>query len=108
MNFKDQVALDNDKVFLNLEEFTTEHNLNGRVIKCVVDEEKFQNKILKRESNLEGVYKKGVTIFVSDSFLKYTPHPNELFKLDDENYTVLSSKYDMGIHEIDLVIYEEV
>ena len=36
--FKDMVAADNEKVFLNLDEFAEEHDLNGTTCKCILQD----------------------------------------------------------------------
>ena len=75
----------------------------------MIDEEKFQNKqkngLITQE---EGTFQEGFTVFVGEKDLKIKPHPGEMMTLDGETYEVVLSKFDMGMHEIDLVKYEEV
>ena len=104
MNFKEMVANDIENVFLNIDEFGTTHTFNGREIKCVIDEEKFQNK----QKNGLITQEEGFTVFVGEKDLRIKPHPGEMMTLDGETYEVMLSKFDMGMHEIDLVKYEEV
>lgn len=109
MNFKEMVANDINNVFLNLEEFGSTHTFNGREIKCVIDEEKFQN---KQKNGLitteEGTSQEGFTLFVGENDLRIRPHPGEEMTLDGKTYEVVLSKFDMGMHEIDLARYEEI
>ena len=109
MSFKDIVAKDIENIFLNLPEFATTHIFNGREIKCVIDEEKFQNKqkngLISTE---EGTFKEGFTLFVGENDLKIRPYPGEEMTLDGKTYDVVLSKFDMGMHEIDLARYEEI
>ena len=37
MGFKDVVRSDIDRVFLNLQEFADEHQVQGEAVKCVID-----------------------------------------------------------------------
>ncbi|WP_064580836.1 hypothetical protein [Streptobacillus moniliformis] len=110
MNFKKAITKDIFLTFLNLNEFATEHKLNGRIVKCVVDEDKFENKIKTGTilTQIEGVIRQGVTIFIGQEELYAIPRVGEHFKLDDLDYEVLKSKIDSGIYEIDLVIWEEI
>lgn len=109
MNFKEMVANDINNVFLNLEEFGSTHTFNGREIKCAIDEEKFQN---KQKNGLitteEGTFQEGFTLFVGENDLRIRPHPGEEMTLDGKTYEVVLSKFDMGMHEIDLARYEEI
>lgn len=108
MNFKEMVANDINNVFLNLEEFGTTHTFNSREIRCVIDEEKFQNKqkngFITQE---DGVFQEAFTLFVGEEDLKIKPHPGEKMTIDGKTYEIVLSKFDMGVHEIDLIKYEE-
>ncbi|CAM3107699.1 MULTISPECIES: hypothetical protein [Streptobacillus] len=110
MNFKEIVSKDITTTFLNLNEFATDHKLNGRIVKCVIDEDKFENKIRMGTilTQVEGVIRRGITIFIGQEELYAIPHVGEHFKLDDLDYEVLKFKMDIGIYEIDLVIWEEI
>lgn len=109
MNFKEMIEKDIKNTFLNLSEFATTHQFNGKAIQCVVDEEKFQNKLKNGFISQEGgVFEEGFTLFVSEKDFKLKPHPGEELTLDGTTYTVILSKFDMGLHEIDLVRYEEI
>lgn len=109
MGFKETIANDVNNTFLNLEEFGSTHTFNGREIKCVIDEEKFQNKqkngLISTE---EGTFQEGFTLFVGENDLKIKPHPGEEMTLDGKTYEVVLSKFDMGMHEIDLARFEEI
>ena len=109
MNFKEMVANDIGNVFLNIDEFGTTHTFNGREIKCVIDEEKFQSKQKNSQNFLsdDGLFREGFTLFVEKSFFRYVPHTGELLKVDDVEYEVVACKIDMGLVEIDLLRYDE-
>lgn len=109
MGFKDVVRSDIANVFLNNDEFGTEHTFNGRKVICVLDEEKFQN---KQKSGListeEGVFRNGFTMFIGFPYLKLQPHTGELITIDGVRYEVAASKSDMDMFEIDLFRNEEM
>lgn len=109
MEFKDVIKSDIANVFLNNNEFGTEHTLNGRKVICVIDEEKFQNKqkngLISTE---EGVFQNGFTLFIGYPYLKLQPHTGENMTIDGIKYEVAASKSDMGMFEIDLFRNEEI
>lgn len=109
MGFKEVVDNDIQNVFLNSQEFGTEHTLNGRKVICVIDEEKFQNKqkngLISTE---EGVFQNGFTLFIGNPYLKLQPNTGEKLTLDGVKYEVAASKHDMGMYEIDLFRNEEI
>lgn len=109
MGFKEVVDNDIQNVFMNSEEFGTEHTLNGRKVICVIDEEKFQNKqkngLISTE---EGVFQNGFTLFIGKPHLNTRPHVGEKITIDGVKYEIAASKYDMGMYEIDLFRNEEI
>lgn len=109
MGFKAIINDDLNSVFLNLDEFADTHKIGSKTAKCILDEERFQEKQkYKNSNNLDlGIFVEGLTLFISESFFKYPPHTGETLKIDDVKYSVLSCKRDMGILEIDLQRYEE-
>lgn len=110
MTFKESLEKDTVNTFLNELEFAEEHEINGEIAKCVLDEERYQLKQSKRINSLDndGTYIDGLTIFIEESFFKYQPHAKEIITLDGTDYYILSSKKDMGMLEIDIVRYDEV
>lgn len=110
MAFKESLDKDIRDTFLNGLEFAEEHEINGEMVKCVLDEERYQLKQSKRVNSLDndGTYVDGLTIFIEESFFTYRPHAREVITLDGEDYYVLSCKKDMGVLEIDVIRYDEV
>lgn len=109
MGFKEDILDDISEIFVNLDEFATEHTLNNRKINCVIDEERFQMKQTKELiSSDEGVFQNGMTVFISNICMKIQPHAGEKLRIDGIEYVVLGSKSDMGIYEIDLMKNEEI
>lgn len=108
MNFKEQVALDNARVFINPDEFGEPHNLNGRPnIMCIID----NNEMIDRERRYEyrhslyadGVYLKEILIFVNGIYLdNQLPKIGKLFTFDGKDYTVSDAIDEGGIFSITL------
>lgn len=83
MTFKDVVAADIEKVFLNTDEFAESHRIDGEDITCVLDEDKaVPNKI-------DGVYTMRRRLFISQLALGYRPEPEQKIKIDDNYFYVL-------------------
>lgn len=48
MNFKEQLAHDNKVVFMNINEFAEIHDINGRKLPCIID----NNEMVDREKDI--------------------------------------------------------
>lgn len=109
MGFKDIVADDISRVFLNLEEFGDKHTIGKKETICILDEERFQNKQKNKSKSLEneGIFMEGLTLFIEKSFFKFPPHSGEKLLVDGIRYYVEETKEDMGLLEIDLTRYDE-
>ncbi len=105
MMFKEQVAEDN-KVFLNLEEFSDVHTVNGMEMAVLID----GNEMIEREKrhqNRQGVYTDGVyikelLIYVrADDFGKL-PAIGRVLTLDGKTYTISDAIDEDGIYSLSL------
>jgi len=100
------VAADCSEVFINIDEFAEEHNLNGNTCACIVqnitsdDDLTTGNMEARKLYDIYGVHKE-VNV-VKDS-LDETPVYGQTFYLDDALYTVMDVADDMGILTIVLV-----
>ncbi|MBU2701682.1 hypothetical protein Ga0466249_002801 [Sporomusaceae bacterium BoRhaA] len=83
MSFKDVLAADIGKVFLNVDEFAEHHAIDGEVFLCVLDEDKSSN------NKVDGVYNMRRRLFISKSSLGYRPEPEQKMEIDDDYYYVL-------------------
>lgn len=110
MNFKNIVKKDIENLFLNLSEFGDIHNFNGRELKCIVDEDAFRRKMEKNNSliTIDGILKKGMTLFFNKKDLKVRPYAGEIIEFDNIEYTVASCKEDFDLIELDVYLYSEV
>lgn len=48
MNFKEQLAHDNKVVFMNINEFAEIHDINGKKVLCIID----NNEMVDREKDI--------------------------------------------------------
>lgn len=107
--FKDLVAADNRNVFLNMDEFGEEHDLNGTKCQCIL-----QNSASVQALSIgEGLHKTYPELYGDDLVVNVQaedmdeiPVYGQLFRVDDENYLVDTVKEDMGMLTIGLVANE--
>ena len=83
MSFKDILAADIDKVFLNPNEFAENHIIDGETIVCILDEDKSST------NKIDGVYNMRRRLFVSQRSLGYRPEPEQKIKVDNDFYYVV-------------------
>lgn len=104
--FKDMVAADNEKVFLNLDEFAEEHDLNGTTCKCILqDVSVTENKGIDDDlnPNYHGVYGSRTLVNCKADDLPEIPVTDQAFYVDGKLYVVESCNADMGMLTIQLV-----
>ena len=105
MMFKEQVAEDN-KVFLNLEEFSVLHMVNGREMAVLID----GNEMIEREKrhqNRQGVYTDGVyikelLIYVRAEDFGKLPAIGRVLTMDGKTYTISDAIDEDGIYSLSL------
>lgn len=85
--FKDMLAADVDRIFLNLDEFAEKHNINGKDVVCVIDKHVSSDSAVIKAL---GVYSTALTIYVNARDLP-APKPTGTLRLDSELYNVISA-----------------
>lgn len=99
MSFLDDVENDLNNVFMNAEEFATEHEFDGKTITCVVDDDLLAQNKLKSG---EGLYKGVKTFHVSTKQLEGQPAVDGRFSFDNEYYYVTDCLENAGMYTITL------
>ena len=102
--FKDTIAKDIKAVFINVDEFADEHELNGKKVRCVVDKDITAAAKDTMANPLEGVFLNAVTIYVDAKDMDRKPVEGELLSLDRKRYIVRNVSVEDGM----LVILAEV
>ena len=95
MGFKDYVT-DDLKVFMNAEEFSSIHDIDGREINCLFNDETYNQK------SQDGVYENVAFLFVSTSNLPDLPVPGQHMRIDGVLRLVRKCVENMGMMEITL------
>ena len=102
--FRDMAAADMDAVFLNMDEFAEEHDLNGTVCACIVESptarERFQQG--KEYDGYGTVHGESVTVHARKSDVGEMPTEGERFDVDGKIYLAESCTEHMGMLEIRL------
>lgn len=102
--FRDMLAADMDKVFLNADEFASEHELNGQTVLCVVQSPTEQEKFLQGLAyrGFEGVHGKTTIVHVKKETVGEFPAEGEVITFDGEPMLVDSCVDNMGMLSLTL------
>ena len=101
--FKAQVQKDVHDVFLNSEEFSDIHTINGKEMTVQVDENEALDRQLRANQTVKsGVYVKQKLIYVSEAEFGSLPAIGVRIKFDGVNYMVVDAVTEDGIHSITL------
>lgn len=106
LSFKDIIAADNAKVFINGNEFADAHNLNGVECLAVVQDVSTAEKLsigLNADNAYPGLYGSRVMVTCKAADLPSIPVFGMAFELDGQLYTVEACDEDMGLLTIQLI-----
>lgn len=106
MTFKEQIVQDNQSIFMNSDEFSGIHVVNGKEMTVQVD----CNELIEREKHYrnngnlfaEGIYRKNLLIYVSAEEFGQLPAVGRLLVFDGKNYLVMDAVDEDGIYSISL------
>ena len=99
--FKEQIGNDITNVFLNRDEFSELHTIDGKQMTVQVDEnEAIERQMREIKPNTEGVYVKQKLIYVSEEEFGDLPYIGRLLKFDGKIYRVVDAVSEAGIHSI--------
>lgn len=97
--FKDMLNGDIDNVFLNTDELASKHNIEGKEITCIFDDEALR----ERQAGAElGVSESSLLIFAKTSDLPFKKEPKEILNVDHKEYTIDAWDENMGMTQIAL------
>ena len=106
MTFKEQIAKDNQNIFLNLDEFGELHIVNGKKMPVLVDtleqidrEKRYQ---FRHSLYADGVFLKELLLYVKESDFGNLPKIGSIVKFDNKAYTVSDAIDEDGIFSISL------
>lgn len=106
MTFKEQIAKDNQTVFMNPDEFSETHNINGVDMPCLIDgieliDRERQYKF-KHSAYADGVYMKQLLIYVRAEDFGPLPAIGRALTFDKKIYTIAEAINEDGIYSLSL------
>jgi hypothetical protein len=97
--FKDYLESDID-TFINIDEFGTVHNIDGRDIKIQLDNDQLKQQQL---NSAEGTFQGDMLFLVQKSVYGPKPSIGRVVKFDSKTYMVSDCQEDEGLYTITLV-----
>lgn len=116
MSFKDAIKADNDRIFLNLEEFAEKRKVqyDGETHDITLVMQKCKTERDTEKTSLQGIYDKLLTVhFSADNFI---PEQGKLIEISDgealgsiymRRYRIVTSDVEMGIVRLELEAQDE-
>lgn len=100
--FKDVIAEDIHRTFLNTDEFSDIHMINGKEMPCQLDSNEQIEREKRMNQNIDGVYLNQKLIYVAA--LDYGPMPKQgsLVTMDGRKYRVADAIDEGGVYSITL------
>lgn len=102
MGFKDVIKADVHKVFLNVEEFSDTHVINGVEMPVQIDSNEQIEREKRFNQNMDGIYKKQKLIYVAASDFGPMPKQGSILTMDKRTYRVADAIDEGGIYSITL------
>lgn len=98
--FKDQVKKDVAGIFLNTDEFSDTHLINGVEMPAQIDNIEQIEREQRGNQHMDGIYTQQKLIYVSAADFGPLPKQGSLFKLDDRRYRVADAIDEGGVYSI--------
>ena len=102
MNFKDIIASDVHDAFMNEEEFSEMHMINGVEMPVQVDSNEQIEREKRFNQHMDGIYKNQKLIYVSATDYGPMPKQGTLIKFDGRPYKVADAISEDGIYSLTL------
>ena len=98
--FKDIIAEDVHRTFLNIDEFSDIHVVNGKEMPAQVDTNEQIEREKRMNQNADGVYLNQKLIYVAADDFGALPRQDSILKLDGKTYCVADAVDEYGIYSI--------
>lgn len=100
MTFKDVIANDVHQTFINTEEFSEIHTINGKEMGCQVDVNEQIERQKRMTSVAEGIYNNSKLIYVAADDFGPLPTQGSLIRMDKKDYRVVDAVHEDGVYSI--------
>ena len=102
MTFKEAVASDVHEVFLNTDEFSDTHTVNGVEMAVQIDDNEQIEREKRFSQNMDGVFTNQKLIYVAADDFGPLPKQGAILRLDSRTYTVADAIAEDGVYSITL------
>lgn len=100
--FKDIVKQDIGSTFMNTDEFSEMHTINGKEIPVQIDSNEQIEREKRYNQNMDGIYKNQKLIFVAADDFGPMPKQGTVLNLDGRLYKVEDAIHEDGVYSITL------
>ena len=101
-SFKELIAEDVHQVFLNTEEFSDTHTVNGKEMAVQIDDIEQIEREKRFNQNMDGVFVQQRLIYVAADDFGPLPKQGTILRLDKRSYTVKDAIAEDGVYSITL------
>ncbi len=98
--FKDIIARDVHQTFLNIDEFSDTHKVNGKEMPVQIDTNEQIEREKRMNQNTDGIYMNQKLIYVAASDFGPMPKQGAILNLDGKIYRVADAVDEYGIYSI--------
>lgn len=98
--FKEIIADDISRTFLNVDEFSDIHKINGKEMAVQIDTNEQIEREKRMNQNVDGVYTNQKLIYVSASDFGAMPKQGAILKMDGRIYRVVDAVDEYGVYSI--------
>lgn len=100
--FKDIIADDITETFINTDEFSDEHTVNGKKMPIQIDNNEQIEREKRLNQHMDGIYTKQMLVYLKASDFGKLPKQGTVFNLDGRIYTVTDAIDEAGVYSITL------
>lgn len=100
MSFKEILESDVHEVFMNVDEFSDMHVVNGKKMAVQIDSNEQIEREKRMNQHMDGIYKNQKLIYVAASDFGNLPAQGSKLTLDGKMYTVSDAVSEDGIYSI--------
>lgn len=102
MTFKEIVKNDVRQVFMNTDEFSETHTINGKEMPVQIDSNEQIEREKRMNQNMDGIYKNQKLIYVSAEDFGALPKQGAMLNMDGRMYKVEDAIHEDGVYSITL------
>ncbi|MCX4384316.1 MAG: hypothetical protein OSJ39_00785 [Clostridia bacterium] len=99
-SFKDQLEKDFDSTFFNMNEFAELHNIDGKEVPVVVDNDTLLALNLGKNADSDGIFEDAKLFFILKKYLDSEPVIGQIIDFDGESYPIGNILEDFGGYTI--------